>query len=75
MTLKKQVVFYIFRSGACAIPDLIEVVITGGAYSRQMVSRYNMGGHVKDLPQLIEGRWGHGCGSYWGKDGRQVILL
>ena len=61
---------------ACAIPDIItdSVFITGGVYSLQMVSRYDLLGWVEDLPQLIEGRNNHGCGSYLRVDGTQVSI-
>ena len=66
---------YLYR-GACAIPDIItdSVFITGGDYTSQMVSRYDLQGWVEDLPQLIEGRYGHGCGSYIRVDGTQVSI-
>ena len=40
----------------------------------QTVSRYNMQGWVEDLPQLIEERYAHGCGSYLRDDGTQVSV-
>ena len=63
-------------SAACAIPDIItdSVFITGGYYSLQMVSRYDLLGWVEDLPQLIEARQYHGCGSYLRVDGTQVSI-
>jgi len=62
---------------ACAISDLItdSVIITGGYFTEQGVERYNMMGWVEDLPQLIEGRYDHGCGSYLRVDGTQVLLV
>ena len=51
-----------------------QVIITGGSNSKQVVSLYDMEGWVKDLPQLIEGRWYHGCGSYLRLDGTQVSV-
>ena len=61
---------------ACAIPDIItdSVFITGGTYTLQKVSRYDMMGWVEDLPQLTEGRNSHGCGSYLREDGTQVSI-
>ena len=62
--------------GACAIPDLVtdSVIITGGEDSVSVVSRYDRMGWVEDLPQLIEGRYDHGCGSYLRVDGTQVSI-
>merc|ERR1711892_541680 len=62
---------------ACAIPDIItdSVFITGGGYHPQTVSRYDLQGWVEDLPQLIDGRDSHGCGSYLRVDGTQVLLV
>jgi len=28
------------------------------------VAEYNEAGHVRDLPSLLQGRYGHGCSSY-----------
>jgi len=62
---------------ACAIPDLItdSVFITGGGFTLQTVSRYDLLGWLEDLPQLKEGRHYHGCGSYFRGDGTQVLLV
>ena len=40
----------------------------------QVVSRYDRMGWVKDMPQLIEGRYDHGCGAYLREDGTQVSI-
>ena len=68
-------IYTIYRS-VCAIPDLItdSVVLTGGVYTKQVVSRYDRLGWVEDLPQMIEGRYNHGCGSYLRVDGTQVSI-
>ena len=55
------------------------MIITGGTVTRYgghlgKVSKYNMQGWVEDLPQLIEGRYAHGCGSYLREDGTQVSV-
>jgi len=65
---------------ACSIPDLDShsVVLTGGGFDEdfsKLVSRYNLHGFVEDLPQLTEGRFDHGCGSYRRADGTQVMLV
>ena len=36
------------------------------------VSSYDLLGFVEDLPSLLVGRYGHGCGSYMRGDGTQV---
>ena len=76
-------VYTLYRD-ACAIPDLItdSVIITGGLIigaklsnnAKQAVSRYDRMGWVEDLPQLIEGRYDHGCGAYLRDDGTQVSI-
>ena len=42
------------------------VTISGGSDegSRDKVSQYTLQGWVRDLPQLQQGRYGHGCGHY-----------
>ena len=55
--------FY-YRS-ACAIPALDSVILTGGYYSRDRVSRYGLTGHLSDLTPLLVGRLDHGCGGYY----------
>ena len=61
---------------ACAVPDLTmdTVIMTGGITTMQVVSMYDMQGHLEDLPQLIVGRYWHGCGSYLRLDGTQVKM-
>jgi hypothetical protein len=65
---------------ACAIPDKDKpsVILTGGGFDEEAghrVSRYNIHGFVKDLPQLTVSRMDHGCGSYRRDDGTQVNTL
>ena len=40
------------------------LIIAGGYFTRNTVSRYGVVGFIDDLPSLLVGRWGHGCGSY-----------
>ena len=40
------------------------LIIAGGYFTRNIVSRYGVVGFIDDLPSLLVGRWGHGCGSY-----------
>jgi hypothetical protein len=58
------------------MPDLVtdSVIITGGINTKQVVSRYGMDGFIEDLPQLVVGRYDHGCGSYLRLDGTQVSI-
>jgi len=62
---------------ACGIPDLStdSLVMTGGKFTRHLVSRYDSLGWVEDLPPLVEGRGDHACGSYVRLDGAQVLLV
>jgi len=60
---------------ACAIAEETTVIITGGADTRNTVSRYGSSGHIEDLPSLNQGRWNHGCGSYTDNTGDQVFLV
>lgn len=60
-------------SFACSIQLGDSVIITGRQLTSTVVSRYNLKGHVEDLPSLSQGRWSHGCGSY--PDGEDMILV
>jgi len=63
---------------ACSMADLTSptVIITGGEYTMETVSRYGTLGFIEDLPSLVVGRYGHGCGSYLREaDGTQVFLV
>ena len=52
-----------FRS-ACSIPLEDRMIITGGYYTKTIVSEYNQEGWVGDLASLNVGRYGHGCSSF-----------
>ena len=62
----------IFRQ-ACAIVDPAgpSIVLTGGLYTLNTVSRYNRSGWVEDLANMTVGRRIHGCAGYM-KDGELV---
>merc|ERR1719151_488900 len=45
---------------ACGIPDGETFILTGGDF-HSFVTRYNVNGFVKELPQLPESRYGHAC--------------
>ena len=56
----------IFFRSSCAILDDENILITGGYHNktRKKVTKYNHNGVVEDLPDLIQGRWLHGCSFY-----------
>ena len=64
--LLEKISLYILYRAACAIPDPDDasVVLTGGWFTRNKVSRYNRSGWVEDLANMTEGRFGHGCAGY-----------
>ena len=57
------------------MPDLTSdsVIITGGDFTRNTVSRYGVLGWVEDLPSLVVGRRYHGCGSYFRGDSQVSV--
>ena len=59
----------IYYRAPCAISDGDSVLLTGGEFSNQTVSRYDATGYVGDLPRLNVGRYDHGCGAYLRQDG------
>ena len=48
------------------------VLLTGGLYTPTTVSQYNQDGWVRDLPDLLQGRWEHGCSYFVNNEGSQV---
>ena len=50
------------------------VLLTGGAYTTTLttVSQYNQDGWVRDLPDLLQGRFWHGCSYFTNNEGSQV---
>jgi len=72
--------------GACTIADKDSVVVTGGGSGNhadligggtsnmKMVARYNLQGHVSNLPDMNTGRRRHGCGSYT-SNGDMVLIV
>merc|ERR1712137_143753 len=59
---------------ACAITNSDTVIITGGAFTSNTVSRYSVRGWKEDLPNLITGRRNHACTSYMSR-GRRMLLV
>ena len=50
------------------------MVITGGSYTKSTVSLYSLDGWVEDLPDLLMGRSGHGCGHYINNEDKMVSI-
>jgi len=69
---------------ACAITDTDSIIITGSYqdidkndnhyYGSRKVVRYNLQGHVENLPEMNQGRWGHGCGAYTTSNSTVLIV-
>ena len=59
-------------SYVCAIDLGQSVVITGGEYTMKIVTQYYEDGSFNELPQLITGRYWHGCSSYVDGNGNIV---
>ena len=59
-------------SSACSIELDNKVIVTGGTFNQTRVFVYNMDGWIMELPQLITGRFGHGCGQYINTDDKMV---
>ena len=51
------------------------MTITGGYWTRTMVTEYNEDGFIRELPQLITGRYDHGCSSYVDSQQNDVIII
>merc|ERR1711915_459478 len=60
---------------ACSIELPEMFILTGGSYTLTTVSRYSTSGWMEDLPQLNEGRYGHGCGFFYNDDMQRVFLV
>jgi len=58
----------------CSIQLEKTVILTGGVYTGDRVSVYNVDGKVEDLPRLLTERYGHGCGSYY-QNGNMVYVV
>ena len=62
-------------SESCLIDEGETFLLTGGLYSKETVSRYNINGWLEDLDNLNTGRRLHGCTMYTNNDGVKVIML
>ena len=60
---------------ACAISLGSSLILTGGYYSLTRVSEYGEAGFIRDLPDLNQERWGHGCSFYENEEGSKVKLV
>ena len=49
------------------------MILTGGFYSFR-VSEYSEDGYLRDLPQLQQGRSGHGCSYFENEEGTKVDI-
>ena len=69
----------IFFSSACAIHLQDNVIITGGKGCGKCVQAYDLGGPVDlvdgGLPNLLTGRYDHGCGTFITNNGEIVSIL
>ena len=70
-----MIINLIFTREACAIQFDDYVIITGGTNSLDIVSKYTDTGFVEDLPNLLSGRYGHGCGHYTNENNELVIHI
>jgi len=61
---------------SCAIQLDDYFILTGGFFTgiRKQVAQYNLQGYVKNLPDLNDGRYGHGCGTYKA-NGNTVMIV
>ena len=64
-------------SYACLIPQTEGFIVTGGLHlDGTVVDAYSStGDFVSSLPSFVEGRRGHGCGSFVDGDGANVLLI
>merc|ERR1719400_1602235 len=63
------------KAEACAINLGSSVILTGGYSTSRTVSEYNETGWVRDLSDLLQGRFSHGCSSYDNNDGTKTLLV
>ena len=59
---------------ACAINIGPTVLFTGGYGFLNRVSEYSETGYMRDLPQLLQGRWDHGCSYFENEEGTKVDI-
>ena len=67
------IILFSFLSRACSIQLEVNVILTGGYdYTKKTVSVYSTDGWLEDLPDLLTGRYDHGCGHYVNNDDKLV---
>ena len=65
-------ILFSFLSDACSIQLEDIVILTGGVSTENTVSVYSTDGWLEDLPDLLTGRYDHGCGHYVNNDDKLV---
>ena len=50
------------------------MILTGGGFLPNRVSEYSETGFTQYLPQLLEGRWSHGCSYFENEEGTKVDI-
>ena len=50
------------------------MILTGGFHSLNRVSEYSETGFTRDLPQLLQGRFSHGCSYFENEEGTKVDI-
>ena len=61
---------------SCLIEEEADTfLLTGGAWSKTKVSRYNKDSHVEDIGDLNTGRWRHACGWFLDSAGNRVSFV
>ena len=65
-------IYYVIIRWACSIQMEEVVILTGGYYTKSLVTVYNNAGFVEELPSLNTGRRSHGCGHFVNTDNQVV---
>ena len=65
---------YVLYSDACSINLGSSVILTGGRFFLDRVSEYSESGFSRYLPQLLQGRFGHGCSYFENEEGVKVDI-
>ena len=50
------------------------MILTGGVYYPNRVSEYSETGFTRDLPQLLQDRYNHGCSYFENEEGTKVDI-
>ena len=65
---------HLYCSGACWINLGSTLILTGGETTDKRVSVYSQSGYLRDLPQLQQGRYSHGCSYFENEEGTKVDI-